>query len=277
MRVRVPPPALRRAVAARPLPGPCSDAARMSSGRVGGSRYLRPRYDLTGGSRAPVPPAGSSSPTTGIVSVPIPSMVASITSPGCRKRCSPRTAVPIPTPPEVPLLITSPGKRVMIDEPYSIELVEGVDHVACARLLHLLAAHAEGLVQVLHRVAVELLRHDPRAHWREGVVALADEPVGRERVSARRSSSPVGDVDGDRVAEDVVRRVGGRDVLGGAADHRAEFDLPVGAVAAVRDDHLVAVADDRAPAGLQEEIGDAAVLPALPAGLGALPRGCRSR
>ena len=95
-------------------------------------------------------------------------------------------------------------------------------------------------------------------------MALADEPVGGEGVPAGGASAPVGDVERDGVAEDVVLGLRGGDVLGGPPDHRAELDLPVRAVPSPRDDHLVVVADHRAARRLQEEVGDAPVLAPRP-------------
>ena len=142
-----------------------------------------------------------------------------------------------------------------------------MDHVAGLGVLQHRAADAEGLAQVLHRVAVELLGHDPRALRREGVVALAHEPVRAGGVAAGGAPAAVGDVDRDHVAEDVVLRVAGRHVLRRPAHDRAELDLPVGAVAAVRNHDGVAVAHHRAAAGLEEQIGHAALF-APPAHLG---------
>ena len=105
---------------------------------------------------------------------------------------------------------------------------------------------------------------------REGVVALAHEPVGGHGVAARRTPAAVGDVQRHQVAEHVGLRVVRGDVLGGPADHRSQLDLPVDAVAPVGKHHLAAVADDRALARLQEEIGHAAILAPLPPGFGPL-------
>ena len=67
-----------------------------------------------------MPGGGAGSDTTGIVSEPMPSISATIFSPGFRKRSAPRYAWPIPVPPDVPLFTTSPGNKVMMDDPYSI-------------------------------------------------------------------------------------------------------------------------------------------------------------
>ena len=150
-----------------------------------------------------------------------------------------------------------------------------MDHIAGGRLLHFGIADTQRLPEVFHRVAVELLGHDPRSHGRKSVVAFPDEPIGSQRVSPGRPAPTIGDIERDHIAKNVILSVVGGHVFRGAADHRAELDLPVGAIPAVRDHDGIAVADDRALAGLQKQIRDAPILTPLPSRLRALLLGAR--
>ena len=120
----------------------------------------------------------------------------------------------------------------------------------------------EGLAKVLHRIAVELLRDNPWSHGPEGVVALADEPVGARGKAPRRPAAAIRDVEHHHVAEDVIGRLARRDVLRGAADDRRELHFPVDAVASVRQHDRIAVADNHAVGRLEEHVRHTAVRPA---------------
>jgi hypothetical protein len=61
------------------------------------------------------------------------------------------------------------------------------------------------------------------------------------------------------VSEDVVPRLGRRNVARRPADHDAEFHLPVGLVTALGEDDFLVVADDAATGRLVEQVRDAAV------------------
>ena len=137
-----------------------------------------------------------------------------------------------------------------------------MNHVGRAGVLHRLPVDRQRLADV-HRIAVELLRHNPRPHRSEGVVALADEPV--RPAEARlflRAPAAIRHVELDGVAEDVILRLRRGHILRLLADDDGQLALPVDPLAPARHQDVVAVADDGAFHRLEEQIRGAAILPA---------------
>ena len=95
---------------------------------------------------------------------------------------------------------------------------------------------------------------------RKGVVALADKPVACKPGAARWSATAIGDVHRYHIAEYVFFSVVCGNVFSGFADHCPQFDLPVGAITAVRNDDLSAIADNSAPTWFDKQIRYAAFL-----------------
>ncbi len=137
-----------------------------------------------------------------------------------------------------------------------------MDHQRRVGVLHRLAVEREAHGELL-RVGHELARHHERAHRRERVVGLGDQPVAA--VARVAPAAAVRDVVLDGVAEDVVARFRHFDPARLAADHDPELALPVDLRAAGRDPDRLSGRDHRARQ-LDEHVG----IPARLVGL-ALP------
>ena len=130
-------------------------------------------------------------------------------------------------------------------------LVDVVRHARRARVLHRRSRERERDPELV-RVGEELLRHDEGPEGCEGVVALAQEPVGAvPRIAA---SPPVGDVVLQRVAEDVLAGALRRHVVTPPAHHHGQLALPVDPVAPRRDADRLPVGDHGRP-WLDEQVG----------------------
>jgi hypothetical protein len=97
-------------------------------------------------------------------------------------------------------------------------------------------------------------------------VAFPDEPIGLQRIPPGWTAPPIGDVERDGVAENIVLRVICGNVLPCPADHCAKLYLPIRAVAAVWNYYRITVADDGTPARFEEQVWHAAILATLPPG-----------
>src|SRR5690606_3450581 len=135
-----------------------------------------------------------------------------------------------------------------------------VDHVPRTRFLHGDTIDDQSLVQTLHRIAKELLGYDPGALRRKGVVTLAHEPVRGHAIATWWTAPAVGDIHRHHVAEHVVVRAVGGDVFASAAEDDGHLHFPLDAVTAKGHDDFIAVADNGAAGGFQEEVGHAPVL-----------------
>ena len=95
----------------------------------------------------------------------------------------------------------------------------------------------------VHRILHELFGHDEGPERSEGVVVLADEPIGAAHLAVATAAA-IGHVDLHRVAEDVVGRAGDRHVLRGLADDHVELALEVDVGASARHHDVVERAGD---------------------------------
>ncbi len=132
------------------------------------------------------------------------------------------------------------GLRGVGDHPRHVE-----DHVLGGLVLHGLAVEFECDLQV-GGVRHEGRRDEVGAERREARRVLAAQPVGADlRHVLAEDQLTGGQVVGDGVRGDVRERLLGADPVGGPADDRGQFQLPVRLLAPRGQDHVVVGAGDR--------------------------------
>ena len=125
--------------------------------------------------------------------LPMPSTVATTTSPGQSHSCGVR---PAPTPSGVPEAMMSPGSSVMPEEMSAISVVHLEQHVAGVGALLFHAVDGQPEVERL-RIGDIVGGDDAGAEGGVGVLALGENPLAGAAVVAG------GDVDHHRIAEDM--------------------------------------------------------------------------
>ena len=112
-----------------------------------------------------------------------------------------------------------------------------MNHVTRSRLLHGLTVYAERLPHFCHRIAIKLLRYDPRSHGCERIMSFADEPVGPQGIATGRATASIRDIHGDGITKYIGFSIFRRYILGRPTDNRAQFHFPVRSVATIWDEN----------------------------------------
>ncbi len=158
-------------------------------------------------------------------------MLARISSPGFRNTRGLRA---MPTPGGVPVVMTSPGSKRHEFADIGDQCGDPENHPRGRAGLHPRAVQIERQIETL-RVGDLIGGDQPGPQRSERIVALGLDPFARTAFL----QTPLGDVVADRVARDIVQRVGLGDALRARADHHGKLDLVVHPLEALGRKHRI--------------------------------------
>ena len=180
------------------------------------------------------------------VRLPSQEIVTTTSSPGFRNTFGSRAK---PTPPGVPVAITSPGFKVIRELHVLDQPRHRVDHQRGGGRLHDLAVHFRGQLEHL-RVRNLVAGHRGGTAGTGGVERLPHQPLRAVQLQVAGR-----DVVQRHVAGDVVERVRLGHVAAGAADHHGELTLPVDPLRRDSGEHHRALVADQGGVELREDHG----------------------